>query len=78
MIGGTLKGLMWMDHKPFIDTVVMMFDYWIWRAIGGSLMFISHLIYFYNFYKMTVKSADKIDIKDEAFKQLRNDFTTTN
>ena len=76
MIGGTLKGLMWMDNKPFIESVIMMFEYWVWRAIGGSLMFISHLIYFYNFYKMTHKSVEDIDIKAEAFKQLENEFTT--
>ncbi|MES2702801.1 MAG: cbb3-type cytochrome c oxidase subunit I [Bacteroidota bacterium] len=70
MIGGTLKGLMWMGDKPFIDSVVMMFDYWVWRAIGGSLMFISHIIYFYNFYKMSFKAVEEIDIKKEAFKQL--------
>lgn len=69
-IGGTLRGLMWMEGKPFIDSVVMMFDYWLWRAIGGSLMFISHLIFAYNFYKMTKKQEADIDIKEEAFKQL--------
>ena len=77
MIGGTLKGIMWMNQKPFIDSVVMMFDYWIWRAIGGSLMFVSHLIYFYNFYKMTFKTVDEIDIKTEAFEQLENEFKAT-
>jgi cytochrome c oxidase cbb3-type subunit I len=77
MIGGTLKGLMWMDNKPFIDSVVMMFDYWIWRAIGGSLMFISHLIYFYNFYKMTYKTSEEIDVTEEAFKQIERELITT-
>jgi cytochrome c oxidase cbb3-type subunit 1 len=76
MIGGTLKGLMWMEGKPFIDSVVMMFDYWIWRAIGGSLMFISHLVYFYNFYKMTWKATDEINVKEEAFKQLQEELKT--
>lgn len=42
-IGATYRGLMWMDSKPFIESVVLMFPYWVWRAIGGSLMFISHL-----------------------------------
>ncbi|MEO7308921.1 MAG: cbb3-type cytochrome c oxidase subunit I [Chitinophagaceae bacterium] len=78
MLGGTLKGLMWMEGKPFIDSVVKMFDYWIWRAIGGSLMFISHLIYFYNFYKMTYKKVEEIDVKEEAFRQLANDLQPVN
>ena len=78
MIGGTLKGLMWLDHKPFIDSVIMMFEYWVWRAIGGSLMFISHIIYFYNFYKMTYKTMEEIDVKEEAFKQLEKELSFKN
>ena len=77
MIGGTLKGLMWMDHKPFIDSVAMMFEYWVWRAIGGSLMFISHIIYFYNFYKMTCKTVTEIDVKEEVFRQLETELSTS-
>jgi cytochrome c oxidase cbb3-type subunit 1 len=69
-IGATLRGLMWMEGKPFIDSVVMMFDWWLWRAIGGSLMFISHLVFFYNFYKMTSKEVKEIDVKEEAFRIL--------
>ena len=54
-VGATLRGLMWMEGAPFIDSVVMMFDWWLWRAIGGSLMFLSHLIFMYNFYQITCK-----------------------
>ena len=68
--GATLKGLMWMEGKPFIDSVVVMFEYWVWRAVGGSLMFISHLVFAYNLYKMIVKGVPEIDVKDEAFKIL--------
>ncbi len=53
MMGATFRGLMWMDNKPFIDTVEMMAPYWLWRAIGGSLMWISHLLFAYNFWVMT-------------------------
>ncbi|MCC5929129.1 MAG: cbb3-type cytochrome c oxidase subunit I [Cyclobacteriaceae bacterium] len=52
MVGGTLKGLSWIDGEPFINSVVLMQPYWVWRAIGGSLMFISHLVFAYNFYVM--------------------------
>ncbi len=69
-IGATLKGLMWMDGKPFIDSVVLMFDYWVWRAIGGTLMFISHLIFAYNFYRMTTKEMEDVDVKEEALRIL--------
>ncbi|SFA92426.1 cytochrome c oxidase cbb3-type subunit 1 [Flavobacterium swingsii] len=70
-VGATLRGLMWMEGKPFIDSVVLMFDYWLWRAIGGSLMFVSHLVFAYNFYKMTSKEVEEIDVKAEAFKILK-------
>ncbi|PBQ33203.1 cytochrome oxidase subunit I [Sphingobacteriaceae bacterium] len=69
-IGGTLKGMIWMEGKPFIDSVIMMFDYWLWRAIGGSLMFLSHFVFAYNFYKMTRKPLVEIDIKEEAIRHL--------
>ncbi|MGY6742773.1 MAG: cbb3-type cytochrome c oxidase subunit I [Cecembia sp.] len=55
MAGGTLRGLSWMDNNPFIDSVILMRPYWVWRAIGGSLMFVSHLMFAYNFWVM-VKS----------------------
>ncbi len=52
MVGGTLKGLSWMNAEPFIESVKLMAPYWLWRAIGGTLMFISHLLFAYNFYYM--------------------------
>lgn len=52
MAGGTIKGLMWIDGKPFIDSVTETQPYWIWRAIGGSLMFLSHLLFAWNFFVM--------------------------
>lgn len=52
MYGSTLKGLLWLEGKPFIDSVVLMAPYWLWRAIGGSLMWLSHLLFGYNLYKM--------------------------
>jgi len=54
MIGGTLKGMSWLAHEPFIESVVLMAPYWLWRAIGGTLMFLSHLIFGFNFLKMTL------------------------
>lgn len=58
MYGSTLRGLMWMEGKPFIDSVVLMAPYWLWRAIGGSLMWISHILFAYNFYLMVRKKKD--------------------
>lgn len=52
MLGGTLKGLSWMEGKPFIESVVLMMPYWVWRAVGGSLMFLSHVLFAINVYTM--------------------------
>lgn len=61
MAGGTFRGVSWMDGKPFLESVVLMQPYWVWRAIGGSLMFLSHLVFAYNFIVMIRRplSADK-------------------
>lgn len=54
MYGGTLRGIEWLNLTPFIETVEMMAPYWLWRAIGGSLMWMSHIIFLYNFYDMVL------------------------
>ncbi|MEZ4923099.1 MAG: cbb3-type cytochrome c oxidase subunit I [Crocinitomicaceae bacterium] len=69
MAGGTEKGMSWIEGKPFIDSVVLMQPYWVWRAIGGSLMFLSHLIFAYNFYVM-VRSPKK-EIEETPVKELK-------
>ncbi len=52
MIGGTMQGQSWIDELPFIHSVELMLPFWIWRAIGGSFMFVSHIIFVYNLFKM--------------------------
>jgi cytochrome c oxidase cbb3-type subunit 1 len=69
MIGGTLRGLSWVEGKAFVDSVVLMAPYWLWRAIGGSMMWISHLILAYNLYKM-VFTKQRIDVKERALQIL--------
>ncbi len=54
MIGGTLKGMSWLNHEPFLNSVVLMAPYWLWRAIGGTMMFLSHLVFGINFLKMII------------------------
>lgn len=58
MIGGTGTGQLWMDKKPFIQGVINMGPYWLWRAIGGTMMWFSHLIFAYNFYRMIKKGEN--------------------
>lgn len=52
MAGGTVKGMAWLEGVPFIDTVIATRGYWAWRAVGGSLMFLSHLLFAWNFLTM--------------------------
>src|SRR5690606_21263192 len=77
MIGSTARGLMWIDSKPFIESVKMMAPYWLWRAIGGTMMWISHFVFAYNFYNM-VNNREEIRIPTtpaeilEAKRQFKN------
>jgi cytochrome c oxidase cbb3-type subunit 1 len=62
MYGSTLRGLMWMEGaKSFIESVELMAPYWLWRAIGGSLMWLSHILFAYNFYVL-IKKKEEIEI----------------
>ena len=51
-IGGTEQGLDWIRGEPFIQSVVDQAPYWLWRAIGGGLMFVGHLVFAFNVYMM--------------------------
>ena len=51
-IGGTEQGLDWMNGAPFIQSVVDQAQYWLWRAIGGGLMFVGHLVFALNVWMM--------------------------
>lgn len=72
MYGGTLRGLSWIAGNPFMDSVTLMAPHWLWRAIGGSLMWISHLFFGYNLYKMWM-STDELDIRELALQELEKD-----
>lgn len=52
MIGGTLQGMSWMSDAPFIESVKLMAPFYLWRAVGGTLMFLSHLVFAYNVWCM--------------------------
>ncbi|MET3113627.1 cytochrome c oxidase cbb3-type subunit 1 [Pedobacter sp. CG_S7] len=74
MYGSTLRGMMWIEGKPFIDTVVFMAPFWLWRAIGGSLMWLSHLFFAYNIYRMLV-GRDTVDIREAAVEKLNLSYS---
>lgn len=69
MYGATVKGYAWMEGKPFIDGVVLMAPYWLWRAIGGSMMWLSHLFFAYNMYRM-IRPVQEIDVREIAIRKL--------
>jgi cytochrome c oxidase cbb3-type subunit 1 len=52
-IGGTVQGLDWIQGKPFIQSVIDIGPYYVWRGVGGILMFLSHLIFAWNVWRMT-------------------------
>lgn len=63
-IGGTLKGMTWMSDAAFMQSVRQMAPYWLGRAVGGTLMFVSHLVFAYNLWAMrpkTLRSAAGAD-----------------
>ncbi|HEX5023899.1 MAG TPA: cbb3-type cytochrome c oxidase subunit I [Agriterribacter sp.] len=76
MYGSTLKGLMWIDGKPFMESVIFSAPYWLWRAIGGSLMWLSHLFFAYNIYKM-LTGGGMVDVKEAAFEKLNQKREST-
>ena len=51
-VGGTIQGLDWVHGLPFIQSVVDMQAYWVWRGVGGSLMFLSHAVFAWNVWRM--------------------------
>ena len=71
MYGSTLKGLLWMEGKPFVEGLQLMAPHWLWRAIGGSLMWISHLFFAYNLYKM-LAVPEELDLSEEIVRQMEN------
>ena len=62
MIGGTMQGKSWIEQLPFIHSVELMVPYWVWRAIGGTFMFLSHIIFAYNLYQMKPEFAKEKDV----------------
>jgi cytochrome c oxidase cbb3-type subunit 1 len=56
-VGGTIQGLDWAHGSPFIQSVIDMQTYYIWRAVGGLLMFLSHIVFAWNVWRMCYGSG---------------------
>lgn len=76
MYGSTLKGQMWIEGKPFIDSVVHMAPHWLWRAIGGTLMWVSHFFFAYNLYKM-MPAEMPVDVTEKAIEILNEQLNSS-
>ncbi|WP_353103179.1 cbb3-type cytochrome c oxidase subunit I [Myroides odoratus] len=78
MYGGTLRGILWMGDAPFIESVKLMMPYWLWRAIGGTLMWVSHLFFAFNFYRMTrTLQPEELIQTDIALEQVQQRMKST-
>jgi cytochrome c oxidase cbb3-type subunit 1 len=50
---GTIQGLDWIRGVAFIQSVADAAPYWLWRSVGGALMFLGHLVFAWNVWTMT-------------------------
>ena len=60
-IAGTEQGLDWAAGNPFIASIEAAAPYWLGRAVAGTLMFASHVIFAYNVYLMTLAPRREAD-----------------
>ncbi len=64
MVGGTEQGESWISGAPFIESVKLMSSYWLWRAVGGSLMLLSQILFAFNVWQM--RPAADADMRTES------------
>ncbi|MEO8484258.1 MAG: cbb3-type cytochrome c oxidase subunit I [Acidobacteriota bacterium] len=60
MVGGTMQGRNWIAGHAFIQSVTDMLPFWLWRAVGGTLMFLSHLVFAWNVWTMRPRARASI------------------
>ena len=56
-IGGSVQGADWVRQLPFIQSVIDIEPYWLWRSVGGTLMVLSHVVFAFNLYRMRPRAA---------------------
>jgi cytochrome c oxidase cbb3-type subunit I len=57
MAAGTEQGLTWASGNPFIASVEAAQPLWLGRAVSGTMMFVGHLVFAYNVWRMTLATA---------------------
>ena len=56
-IAGTQQGIAWANGDPFIASVEAAAPFWLGRAVSGTMMFVAHVVFAYNVWRMTVAPA---------------------
>jgi cytochrome c oxidase cbb3-type subunit 1 len=51
-LGGSEQGAAWIRGLPFMDSVRTVMPHMVWRAVGGTFMFLSHMIFFVCLFRM--------------------------
>ena len=71
-ISGITQGMMWRDFDqwgnlthPFIDTVRVLFPYYLIRAIGGTLYLIGFIMFIYNVV-MTITASKQLESEPKS------------
>jgi cytochrome c oxidase cbb3-type subunit 1 len=65
-VGGTIQGIDWASGNPFISSVEAAAPFWLARALGGSMMFVAHLVFAYNVYVMIATKQPALQPKAQA------------
>ena len=60
-VAGTEQGISWASGNPFINSVTVAAPFWLGRAVGGTLMFLGHLLFAYNVWRMTAAPARRAE-----------------
>jgi cytochrome c oxidase cbb3-type subunit 1 len=70
-IGGYMQGLSWVRGEPFLRSVELMGPFWLWRAVGGLLMFTGHVVFFANLYEMRPPALSPASVPSAAVEAAR-------
>ena len=62
-IAGTVQGLTWIKGDPFIASVSAAQPYWLGRAVSGTMMFVAHIVFAYNVWKMTLAPTSRAAVE---------------
>jgi cytochrome c oxidase cbb3-type subunit 1 len=63
---GTIQGINWASGNPFIASVEAAAPFWLARALGGSMMFVAHLVFAYNVYTMIAAKQPALEPQAQA------------